>query len=87
MRKYNSVVEAYKAAYPDVKKQVQLSKAQTEWNRVKNSQDLYDALLLDLKGRAARLKATSIQWWAKTKKKGVFKNIVTVLFLCIPHMI
>ena len=61
--RYKKLVETYKTAYPDLKNQVQLQKAQEKWNQVKNSSEDYDKLLVSLKAVAAKRKSTQLQWW------------------------
>ena len=45
-KRYNVLLEIYQKAYPDVLKQNQFKAAQREWNRVKNSPEDYEKLLL-----------------------------------------
>ena len=57
---YKKLVETYKTAYPDLKNQVQLQKAQEKWNQVKNFSEDYDKLLVSLKAVAAKPKVDTV---------------------------
>ena len=50
---FKKLLEVYKTAHPDLTKQVLFKKAQEEWNRVKDSPEDYENLLISLKARAA----------------------------------
>ena len=58
--RYKKLVETYKTAYPDLKNQVQLQKAQEKWNQVKNFSEDYDKLLVSLKPVAAKRKVDTV---------------------------
>ena len=60
---YKKLVETYTTAYPDLKNQVQLQKAQEKWNQVKNSSEDYGKLLVSLKAVPAKRNSTQLQWW------------------------
>ena len=47
-KRYNDFVNAYKIAYPDLKKVVQLEKAQKVWNDVKNDLTKFEETSADL---------------------------------------
>ena len=47
-KRCNDFVNAYKKAYPDLKKVVQLEKAQKVWNDVKNDLTKFEEISADL---------------------------------------
>ena len=62
---YKKLLEAYKAAYPDLKNQTQFQQAQRKWKQVKDSVEDYDKLLVSLNARAAKLRSSQLQWLMK----------------------
>lgn len=63
---YKKLLEAYKAAYPDLKNHTQFQQAQWKWKQVKDFVEDYDKLLVSLNARAAKLRSAQLQWLMKT---------------------
>ena len=64
--RYKKLLEAYKAACPDFKKQIEFQQTQRKWNQVKDSVEDYDKLLVSLNASAAKRRSAQLQWWMNT---------------------
>ena len=84
--RYKKLVEAYQAAFPDMKKQIQYQQVQKEWKQVKDSPKNYEKLMVSLRTKAAKRKSSQLQWWVRaTSMKGttcllLSANLITGFF-------
>ena len=68
-KRYNDFVHAYKKACPDLKKTVQLEKAQKLWNDVKNDLTKFEETLADLQKKTYCRESNQLSFWSNTKPK------------------
>ena len=65
--RYNDFVNAYKKAYLDLKKTVQLEKAQKLWNDVKNDLTKFEETLTDLQKKTHCRESKQLSFWSNMK--------------------
>ena len=68
-KRYNDFVNAYKKAYPDLKKAVQLEKALKLWNDVENDLTKFEETLADLQKKRHRRESKQLSFWSNLKPK------------------
>ena len=83
-KRYNDFVNTYKKAYPDVKKVVQLEKAQKLCNGVKNDLTTFEETLADLQKKMHVEKVTCCHF-GQTWNQSLQKNQVNSLEFCFKH--
>ena len=77
-KRYDKFLEAYREAYPDLKRITQFERANEEWPKLKNDQNLRIQRLAELKAKAQTSKAsgmnTFLTLFAKQKVKKPVDN-------------
>ena len=61
-KRFNDFVNAYKKAYPDLKKAVQLEKALKLWNDVENDLTKFEETLADLQKKRYRRESKQLSF-------------------------
>ena len=87
-KRYDKFIEAYREAYPELKRITQFEQANEEWPKLKNDQNLRLQRLAELKAKAQTCKArgmnTFITLFAKQKVKNTVDNQPSTSALQIP---
>ena len=68
-KRYNDFVNAYKKAYPDLKKAVPLEKAQKLRIDVKNDVRKFEETFADLQKKTHRIESDQLSLWSNMKPK------------------
>ena len=68
-KRYDDLVSAYKKAYPDLKIELHVQKAQIFWKDVKNDSKKYENTLVDLQKNIQRRQSKQLSFWSNLQSK------------------